>query len=465
MKVFQKVLSASAVLLVLQGCAAGLSTKDAEQFQGSYLSGNYQQAADVVERELGFFDAKTQSRSAVVPTEANAVLLHLDAAENLRLAKNRRRAIEHYDAAEELFKEKDTENMGASAARNVGAVLTNDMALVYDPTPTEKILVNFYKALSFWADGDYANARVEFNRANERTRMAVERYSKQIEEARQEAEEAKKKANAGSINFSSFASNPKVAGSIGAWEVYDDFMNPTVAFTNALFLAAQDGPNSDNARVFMRRVQAMLGGNSERHPAFDYTDINDGYIWIIAETGLGPILTERRLDLPIPYDDNALILSLAFPNVDGRPNSVSLNRYTINNAQLSFTELADMNKLVRTEFSKRWPAIATRQVVSAFTKAAIQRTADGESVYLGLATKLFTVAVTKADTRIWTLTPQKWSVAKLKRPDNPVLTINYGAQILEVPIEPRSAIVYIKQPTGQAQPFVEVLPLSEAPAL
>lgn len=438
----------SCIVLVLQACATGLSVQDTKQFQASYMSGDYQSAADLVERRLGFVNPSDNSRLPVSPTKPDAVLLHLDAAESLRLTGNLERAIQHYDATEVLFKEKDTESLGASLLGS------------YEPTPAEKILVNFYKALSFWSDGEYENARVEFNRANERTRLAVERYAQQVIDAQEEANKAKQENNVGSIDISSFANHPEISGPVGEWEVYDNFVNPTVAFTNALFLASQDGVHSDDSRVYMDRVLQMVGETRDRQQVFDYSDLHENQLWVIAETGLGPILGERRIDLPIPYKGDTLILSMAFPNVESRSNSVSLNQYRINSRELQFVELASMDKLVRTEFSKRWPAIVTTEVVSAFIMMVLQYEAGKENKNLGFLAKALTVASNQADTRIWTLTPQKWSVAKIKAPDAPVVAINYGGQSIEVPIPKGSAIVYIKQPTGYARPLVKVLPLA-----
>jgi hypothetical protein len=440
-------------MFVLQGCATGLNVRDSQQFQENYYSGNYQGAADLVESELGLIDQGENIRLPVVPTKSDAVLLHLDAAETLRLTGDIQRSIQHYDATETLFKSKDTESLGSS------------LLGFYDPTPAEKVLVNFYKALSFWSQGEYGYARVEFNRANERTRLAVERYEKQLQDALEDANNATRENNLSPINFSAFVDNPEISGPISQWEVYDSFVNPTVAFTNALFLASQDGPASDDARVYMNRVREMVGDDSQAHPAFNYADLGENQIWILAETGLGPILNERKVDLPVPYKGDVLILSMAFPNVSERSNSVSLGQYRINDSQLQFAELANMDKLVRTEFSKRWPAIVTSEVVSALIMMAIQREAGKKNEDLGVFAKLLTVASNQADTRIWTLTPQQWSVAKIKAPDQPTLAINYGSDTLEVPIQKGSAMVYIKQPTSRAQPVVKVLPLTKASAL
>src|SRR5699024_3325774 len=60
------------------------------------------------------------------------------------------------------------------------SVMVNDSERDYKALMSEAVLVNTYKGLAFLAEGNNEYARVEFNRADDRTRRAVDYFHKEI---------------------------------------------------------------------------------------------------------------------------------------------------------------------------------------------------------------------------------------------------------------------------------------------
>jgi hypothetical protein len=131
----------------------------------------------------------------------------------------------------------------------------------------------------------------------------------------------------------------------------------------------------------------------------------------------------------------------------------------VNSSNIPFYQLTTMDKLVKTELKKRWPGIVTSQIIQAIAKAVIQYKAQKEGKNAGIAALLLTSAITGADTTIWKMTPNNWSVAKLDNSSENILEVRYANAVEKVEIPQGSSIVYIKQPTAVAKPYIEILKL------
>lgn len=422
--------------LGVASCGSTISLKDEKVLHNNYKAGNYLASANIAEKSLGFYDEKEDKYKPVEPTKVDNALLHMNAAESLRLLGNSQRAIKHFNVVDEvLFSERNRETISTS----------------YEPTPGEKILTNLYKAISYWKLNDDDNTRIEFNRANERTRLAVKRYEKEIKKAQKES---KDKLNASK----QLLKDSRISGTVNQWDVYDDFTNPTVAFLNALFLSSRDGSDSEQARILMNRVKEM---SSENVPSeiFNLPTKQQNTVWVIAETGFGPRLSEKRIDLPFRWKDTTLLLQMAFPEMQYNDNSVSLKNYFIGNNSPSFYEISNMDRIAQTELKKRWPGIVASQVAMAILKAYIQYEADKKGSGASLAALIFTSAATSADTTTWKMTPKSWQVTKLNNKQGEKFTVRYGNNEKSVIVQGGSSIIYVKQHSPQSEPLIEVLSL------
>jgi hypothetical protein len=446
-----------AAMAVLQGCSATVETRNTS-IDGLLVSGNYRAAAELAETRLAYPSAKSGERSPVVLRERN-VLDHLEAAEAWRLSGDPLRAIEHFDAAEHSLRGIEDVGGGVLAARQAGAVLLGDGSMPYLPSPSEAVLINYYKAIAFLEVGDPDNARVELNRSEERTRRAVERYQKEITEATAEvATQGVEAVPTDSVMGTYFPEMRR-------WESYESFVLPPAVYLQALFLGITgSGTDLERARNLMQRVAAIT-----RNPVVveDYQRLGQGLlcpeadcVWVIAEHGLGPQLVERRFDLPLPTSDGVVLLSLALPALESRtPRSTPSFVLHAANGPVTLSTLATMDQVVQTEFEKRFPGMVMRAVAGAVVKAVAQEEAYKQGGLLaGLIANIVTLATTNADLRMWRSMPGVFSVARFERgtEERLVLRSSVGEQWIELNGN-GPMIVHIKQLNLTAQPVVTVL--------
>jgi hypothetical protein len=452
---------------VLQSGCAGMMAQRNTEMDRLLSIGDYRGAAMLGESRLGYRAVPDGGLPEVTFKRAN-VLDHLDAAEAWRLAGDRKRAAAHYDAAEEALKDVELQGAGAAGAKQLGAVLLNDSVLDYVPSPAEAILINYYKSLAFLAEGDRDNARVELNRADDRTRRAVERYEAEILAA-QAAEGAAQYGYA----------NPAVGNAINGkfpefnqWAPYREFIVPPATYLQALFLARSKDP-SDRQRgaELYRRVAGLVEGNDAvaqdaREAAAGRLCPTNRCSWILIEHGLGPVLEERRMDLTVPTLTNGLLtVSFALPALVSRTQGAQNPPFGMQlDAETLYAQpLADMDRVIQTEFQRRFPGIATRAVASATVKAVAQKAmSDSGSQYapvMNLFANVLTIATTAADTRSWRSMPGRFSLVRIAKTGKPqTLRLANGTYVVPVELPAKgSQLVHIKSVAPESAPTVEVI--------
>lgn len=457
----------SATMVLLAGCASMMAARN-DEMDGVLVTGNFKAAAMLAESRLGYAQPADGGLPEVTFRQAN-VLDHLDAAEAWRLAGDKKRAIAHYDAAEEALKDVELQGVATSASKQVGAALLNDTVLDYKPSPAEAILINYYKSIAFLSQGDKDSARVELNRADDRTRRAVERYEAEIVAAQAEAE------GEGDSSYS----NPAVGGAIDGqfpefneWTPYKEFIVPPATYLQALFLARSKDP-SDRQRG--SELYKRVLGVAESNPALqqDAKEAAAGKlcpanncVWVLVEHGRGPVLEERRMDLPIPTLTHGMIMvSFALPALVSRSNGDTAVPFGVqlDAATIQPLPMAEMDRVIQTEFKKRFPGIATRAVISATVKAVAQKAVtDQGGAYapvMNLFASVMTVATTAADTRMWRSMPGQFALARTTKSSKvPTLRVAAGTEVVPVTIPPAgSHLVYIKSVAPGIAPVVEVI--------
>lgn len=455
-----------AVALLQAGCAGMLAARN-DEMDRILGSGDYKAAAMLAESRLGYRPLEDGSLPEVAFQRAN-VLDHLDAAEAWRLAGDRKRAAAHYDAAEEALKDVELQGAASAGAKQVSAVLLNDSVLDYMPSPAEAILINYYKSITFLAEGDRASARVELNRADDRTRRAVERYEAEIAAAQGEEEGAQ-------YGYS----NPAVSGAIDAgfpefsqWTPYREFIVPPATYLQALFLArSKDASDRERGAELFRRVLGLVDGNDTvRQDALETAKgrlcPRNNCSWFLIEHGLGPVLEERRMEITVPTLTSGLLtVSFALPALVSRAQDAPQVPFDLqlDAATLRPQPLADMDRVIQTEFRRRFPAIATRAVASAAAKAAAQKAAsDSGGAYapvMNLFANVMTIATTAADTRSWRTMPGRFALVRAdKAGRTATLRIANGSYVVPVEIPASgSHLIHIRSVVPEVAPTIEVI--------
>lgn len=448
-------------MAVLLGGCAGAQLKKNQELDAVLATGDYRQVATIAEDRMGLDTVAEGEPREPVRYSPKHVLEHLEAAEAWRMLGDQDRALEHYDAAESALGDVD-ENTGGKAMGKVGAALINETLATYTPSPAESVLINYYKALMFWAAGRADFARVELNRGDERTRRAVERYAKELEKA--QAEAAKNNSN-------HTYDNPAVAQSVGGqfpemsqWQPYAEFVLPPATFLQALYLAHSGEPaDREKSRELYERLLGIVGG----HPVLeaDYAELSQpGFcgqsdcVWILVERGHGPELRERRFDYPVVTHDGLVSVQLALPALASRFDPALDDCHILQGAEtIDCLPFASMDRVIQTEFSKRFPGIVTRAMVSSVVKALAQNEANKRGGLLaGMLTQVLTSSVTTADIRMWRSMPGDFTLNRVRRTAEP-LQLEIAGRVVEVPLRDGNQLIHIKVPRSYLPPSITVV--------
>jgi len=187
-------------------------------------------------------------------------------------------------------------------------------------------------------------------------------------------------------------------------------------------------------------------------------------VWVIFENGMGPIKEEFRVDLPLfVAKENVKYIGFALPRLQFRSKAYSY--LTVKAADKSYQTktVADMDRVIQTEFKKDFKAILTRAIISTTAKAvaqyALDRQGDSKAKLASVLVAVYSFATTAADVRIWTTLPKNFQVARLPIPPDRKLSIEPpgGAPLkIEIPAC-RNALIYIRIPFTRSAPVYEVM--------
>jgi uncharacterized protein len=462
------------VLCLTSGCVSTMSqTKNLKAFNDLYISGQYNEAADVEIKKRGQKETKA---SSLLPSLQAAVALRYDSQyENSSLL---------FDECEEIIKQHNEKILAADAVSNFGAVIVNDAVLDYRAQEYDGVMLNTYKALNFWQDGKRDMARIEFNRALDRQRRAKERFSAEIAKLKKDLEKKQEEQNAKAqqnnkqelptMDIDKAANNPEIDrilkekySSLYEFSTYPDFINPFTTYLAGLFFMAEK--DFSKASTLLKEAYGMLENHTVVGDDFARLEgiIGDNeergfHTWIIFENGLGPEKEEFRVDLPILlFTDKVKYTGIALPKLKFRDEAYSY--LTVNNGQTELGRtcfLASMDRVVQTEFKKRYQAVVIRAVTSTLIKTFGQYMAQKQFGDLGgFAMAIYQGATTSADIRIWSALPKEFQIAKIKTPDCGLISLETpaGEKIdMSVPSD-RNSLVYVKIPARGTKAILDVI--------
>jgi hypothetical protein len=183
--------------------------------------------------------------------------------------------------------------------------------------------------------------------------------------------------------------------------------------------------------------------------------------WVIFENGLGPVKGEFRIDLPLVLVSSRVYYAgIALPRLTPRRVAYPYLAIRTDAGEYQTRQVADMERVIETEFKKDFKGILMRAIASAVVKAAAQAAVKDNDQYgiLTAAIAVYSLATTAADVRIWSALPKDFQVARCAIPGNRLLQVFGGNTAFDVHIPPcKNAIVYIKIINAGASPVCEVL--------
>jgi len=387
-----------------------------------------------------------------------------------RLRQNYQQSAEYFDKSEELLNYHDYQN---ELAASVASTVVNENVIPYKGQEYDGVMVNTYKALNFMKQGKDDLVRVEFNRALDRQRRAREKFAKEIAKVQSEIEEQEKK---GRYQVRQSVENPKVESiitekypSLYEFKAYPDFVNPFTTYLAGVYFTLVGDyskaidllkesygmvPDNDYMAGDLALVERILNGQQQLQDT----------VWVIFENGLGPVKEEFRVDLPLfIVTSKVKYVGIALPKLKFREQAYPYLSVKAAGNTYPTQQIADMDRVIQTEFSKDFKAILTRAIISATAKAAAQYVLDQEgsskAAIASIVVAAYSFATTAADVRIWTTLPKDFQVARLNIPDDRIMTIEPpGGTPVQIQIPPcKNAMVYVRIPFKETALIYDVM--------
>ena len=370
--------------------------------------------------------------------------------------KNFKGSIIALDKAENIIKEFDrraTINL-RGASSGAGSAITNPNAIKYSGFNYDRILLNTYKALNYFAMGNSEAAGVELRKAYERQKDAKKRFDTYIKVAKKEIEAAKKNSNGKSLEYSELVKNAVVKNSIANLEAkanteYKNFVNPLVTYLSSIVYLTNSEYNEayvnlidlyrmdpSNKLIQKDLVTTAINAGMEIPEAlkdikpYDYP-LNKNIVYVIYAHGLAPALKEKKVQFVFPIVGYT---GIAYPDLEYFKTHHQALQITDNyGKEFKSYPVADMDAIVAQEYKELLPMKITKIVAGALTKEiasfiAVQaaQQAGGTLGYLGAmaATSAYKYAFNTADTRCWQMLPKEFIVSHLPMPKDGIIKIN-----------------------------------------
>jgi hypothetical protein len=334
-------------------------------------------------------------------------------------------------------------------------------------------MVNTYKALNFMISKEDELARVEFNRALDRQRRAKEEFAQEINKLKEEVE---KEQEAKKSRLKENIEDPQVKQLISqtypgldAFEAYPDFVNPFTTYLAGVYFNLV-GDHSKSIDL-LKEAYGMVQSNNYIAEDLAVTEkiLNgdaklNGTVWVIFENGLGPVKEEFRVDLPLFIATSKVkYAGIALPKLVSREQAYPYLSVKAGDKEYGTQLVADMDRVVQTEFNKDFKIILTKAIISATAKAIAQYALEEQDSSAGSLASIvmaaYSFATTAADVRIWSVLPKNFQVARFGMPnDKRISIIPPGGVVFDVQIpDCNNAIVYLKIPFKEALPVYDVI--------
>jgi len=463
-------LAAVTIILLLSGCAPkeAMLTNDMHVARGEFAK-----AAALCEGEIDRSDR----------TQRNNLLWYLNAGLAYRFDHRDSESIAAFDESEWLIKHFQEQLLDADLSQGAASLLVNDTTTPYRGTQYDGVMANTYKAIGYMASKDFEAARVELNRAIDRQRRAKAYYARVIDKNRA-AVEREQRDKAGLDVESAMPQAQRTLAqkypSLYSFEVYPDFINPMVSYLAGI--AAMSEGENQKAFSLLKEAYGMNRDNNYIAEDLSYVDAllegdapaREPLVWVIIEDGQAPVKTEWRMDLPVwIFSTNLNYVSLALPRINPRQSAFEGYSVAIGDEVRETQLLADMDRVIVGEFRYAYPAILRRALFSAMTKALIQyqmqhqmQNSEGNAQIAwgiaSIASTLYTIGSTQADTRIWSSLPKRFDLIRLTFPQKGRFNIrtSTGLTLTQVELPSRvDTLVYVKMATAGAKPSVSIIPL------
>lgn len=447
-------------ILLLQGCAGYSGKKQA--FHQHFNSGNYEAASTAM------YDAKKDAPTAIAETapeekKSEGKVLPSDFSDLGSL----KFFIGLNSGTAALYSQKYqlSDAMFGVAETSIEAEETDG----YSPKYYEKVMLNTYRAIALFQNGDVDNAKVEFNRANASQKAALDENKSEIDDLRED----EYKENIAAANNVISSEYKEFEG----FKPYADFANPYTSYMSGLFLSF-NGNKSDieNAVLDFKKANSMSPENK-----FVKSDIEmarniannkkiPSTVWVVYEDGLISEVDTQHFAIPFKIGAGIKLAHMALPKIVPLSTAYPNLQIANNNKNIASTQsIVDMDRVMKTEFKNRFPMEVTKAVawmtVNLIAQEAAQQALGEDQQALGAVAALAMGAVSNpVETRTWSSLPKDIQIARFSMPKDRKLQLldNTGKPIAEeivIDKEIKQALVYVRVPTQNARAAVSVTKL------
>ena len=330
-----------------------------------------------------------------------------------------------------------------SAAREVGALLTNDETRPYRGEAFERVLIHYYRALNYWYTGRTEDALVECRKANLKL--------------------ASRAAEAEALEFSDLAHDPStyqndafihyITGLF--YEAGGEWNDAGVSYRNArtaygFYDSVLGIPTPAILTDDLDRLDDILDGRPVSGEAALHPTDTGGELILFAEVGFVPRKIQRDVNLPLSDREVKIVgaggrastaravaerwhtpegkrsrrhtahadywLRVAIPELRSATGDTRSVRISSGSYQSRAVVAEDIGALARKTFEGNLPAIRARTVARALTKFTATQGIKKKNRVLGFLANLFTASVEAADTRSWVSLPDQIHIGRLRLP-------------------------------------------------
>ena len=387
-----------------------------------------------------------------------------------RIKQNYRQSNDYFDKSEKMLSFFDYQN---ETTDSVAAIAVSDNIIPYLGEEYDGIMVNTYKALNFMALGENDLARVEFNRALDRQRRAKEKFAREIAKLQKELDQAQNKEDS---QVKQNVDNPEIKQliedrypGIYNFKAYPDFVNPFATYIAGVFFNLA-GDHS-KAAPLLKEAYGMVSDNKYLAEDIAVTEqVLDGQkelkdtVWIIFENGMGPVKEEFRIDIPLFVEtEKVKYIGIALPKLVFREQAYPYLSILAGGQHYQTQTVANIDRVIQTEFNKDFKGILTRAIISTTAKAvaqyALEKKDDSSSTLASFLVAAYSYATTAADVRIWTTLPKDFQVARFPMPADRLITIEPpGGESFQIKIPAcKNSLVYVRIPFRQAKPVYDII--------
>ena len=430
-----KVLTVIAFVVTLTGCA-GTRTVDQKSAAADLANSNFKAYAQK------YMDAKGN------PTyDPKSLLDTLEAGKAFNDAGLWEKTQEALIAASGMMMWKsDTVSTPAGVVNLVGSTLTNDTLTPYTGKIFQGGMIDYYRAMNDLMLGRESDARAGFNQVADRQDNAVAQFESFVKSSNEATNDSFGAAGAETAK-KSFAD---ISGKTndGTKDIPTGLTKAKIRNASADFMAAVFRATS-SSKEYDKRADASSGfikaaASAAATPggatlvALLGKNIADGKgeiknkVIVVYEDGVGPSLSEFRIDLPLfLVTSKVSYTGIALPRFQlGNPAFGGLKLGPKNDATVVMT---NMNDLAGLEFDAAYKGVVAKAVISTIVKTAAQFAVNsaidakagnsGLGSLLKLGTGAAQAALTQADTRAWINLPNTIQIGLIDRPANGTLSL------------------------------------------